>query len=273
MSRSFSTSEAARILGVADSRVRRMVRSGLCQPARTGRHYAFSFRDLVVARAALGLLRADVPPRRVRTALSALRRQLPEERPLSGLRIWADGRRVAVRDGVAAWNPDTGQTVLAFDQEQVQEPLDDLGAPEPGPEVGLLHARREFERGLAREQDDPQEARVAYRLAIELDPELVDAYVNLGRLAHEGGDPGEAARLYHLALERDPGDPVIHFNLGLALEDTRGLPPAASHYEKALELDPTFADAHYNLAGLYRKLGRGSDALRHYLEYKKLTEV
>ncbi len=272
MSRSFSTSEAARILGVADSRVRGMVRSGLCQPARAGRHYAFSFRDLVVARTTLGLLRADVPPRRVRTALSALRRQLPEERPLSGLRIWADGQRVAVRDGAAAWNPETGQTVLAFQQEQLQEPPDELRAP-AGPEVGLLQARREFERGLACEQDDPEEARVAYRRAIELDPELVDAYVNLGRLAHEGGNTGEAVRLYHLALERDPGDPVIHFNLGLALEDTRGLAPAASHYERALELDASFADAHYNLAGLYRKLGRNGDALRHYLEYKKLTEM
>ena len=273
MSRTFSTSEAARILGVAEPRVRRMVRGGLCRPTRQGRRYAFSFRDLVVLRTAVGLLRAEVPPQRVRRALSALRHELPAGRPLSGLRIRADGGQVSVRDGTSAWDPETGQTLFEFDAGEFEEQTDRLGAPQPGPRVGLLQARREFERGLFREQDDPAAARSAYRRAIELDPDLVDAYVNLGRLAFEEGDAREAARLYHLALERDPDDPVVHFNLALALEDTRGVAPAATHYERALELDPGFADAHYNLAGLYRKLGRDGDALRHYLEYRKLTEI
>jgi len=96
--------------------------------------------------------------------------------------------------------------------------------------------------------------------------------VNLGRLAHQSGNAHEAVRLYHHALERSPDDPVIHFNLALALEDWRGAGPAASHYERALALDPSFADAHYNLAGLCEKLGRKTDALRHYSAYRKLTE-
>ena len=50
--------------------------------------------------------------------------------------------------------------------------------------------------------------------ALELDPDLVDAYVNLGRIAHEAGRGLEAIRLYELALERTPEDPVLHFNLG-----------------------------------------------------------
>ena len=67
-------------------------------------------------------------------------------------------------------------------------------------------------------------------------PALVDACVNLGRLAHEAGDAREAARLYHLALERSPEDPIVHFNLALALEDLRAperaldaLPARARH--------------------------------------------
>ena len=46
---------------------------------------------------------------------------------------------------------------------------------------------------------------------------------------------------------------------------------AAACYERALALDPDFADAHYNVAGLYEKLGRSPDALRHYRAYQKLT--
>jgi tetratricopeptide (TPR) repeat protein len=175
-----------------------------------------------------------------------------------------------VREGGAAWHPETGQTLLEFDVDELAERAEQSLTAHAEPR-DPLRARREFERALTREQCDSEAACEGYRCALELDPDLVEAYVNLGRLVHEGGDVKEAARLYHLALERSPEDPVIHFNLAVALEDCQGTTPAVSHYERALELDPDFADAHFNLAGLYEKLGRGSDALRHYLEYKKLT--
>jgi tetratricopeptide (TPR) repeat protein len=270
MSRSFNTAEVARILRTPQERVRSLVRAGLCRPARRGRSYEFSFQDLVVLRAASGLLEQEVPAVRVRRALGALAEQLPEGRPLSGLRIFADGGRVAVREGGASWHPETGQTLLEFDVAELAERVKEtLAAPDLSRDP--LRARREFERALTQEPRDPEAACEAYRRALEFDPDLVEAYVNLGRLEHEAGDVKEAARLYHLALERSPEDPVIHFNLAVALEDCEGTTPAVSHYERALRLDPGFADAHFNLAGLYEKLGRASDALRHYLEYKKLT--
>ncbi len=275
MSRKLSTIDVARILDMKEASVRAMVRSGLCRPTREGRRYSFSFQDLVVLRAAQGLVEKKVPAARVRRVLAALVRELPEDRPLSGLRIYADGRQVAVRDGDASWQPETGQTLLHFEVDPLAERVESLrasarlGAKTGGP---VPRAQREFERALELEDDDPEAARAAYARALELDPTLVDACVNLGRLAHEAGDAREAARLYHLALERTPDDPVVHFNLALALEDTRGAAPAASHYERAIELDPTFADAHFNLAGLCEKLGRQAAALRHYSAYKKLTE-
>lgn len=275
MSRKLSTAEVGRILGMKEASVRAMVRSGLCRPTREGRCYSFSFQDLVVLRAAQGLVEEKVPAARVRGALAALVRELPEERPLSGLRIYADGRQVAVRDGGASWQPETGQTLLNFEVDQLIERVRSLRADaEVGGKARASEprARREFEQALELEDDDPEAARAAYARALELDPTLVDAYVNLGRLAHVAGDAREAARLYHLALERTPDDPVVHFNLALALEDTRGAAPAASHYERAIELDPSFADAHFNLAGLCEKLGRQAAALRHYSAYKKLTE-
>ena len=79
-------------------------------------------------------------------------------------------------------------------------------------------------------------------------------------------------RLYRQALERTPDDPIVHFNLALATEDARGAGAALVHYQRALALDENFADAHFNLAGLYEKLGRGADALRHYHACKKLSD-
>jgi excisionase family DNA binding protein len=271
--RHLSTAEAARILGLSESRVRELVRSGMCTPARHGRRYAFSFQELVVLRTAAGLLARNIPMARVRRALAALVRELPPERSLSGLRIWADGRNVAVRDDGAAWEPETGQAILDFEVDGLAQKVEELRPADAtvSPE-GETHDRAlaEFERAIDLEDHDPAAACDAYGRALALDPNLVDAWVNLGRIAHESGSAAEAVRLYHEALERSPEDPVIHFNLALALEDARGPGPAAAHYERALELDPTFADAHFNLASVCEKLGRGPDALRHYHAYKKL---
>jgi predicted Zn-dependent protease len=274
--RQLSTADAARILGLSEARIRELVRSGLCRPARDGRRYAFTFQELVVLRAAAGLLAQNVPMSRVRRALATLVTELPPDRPVSGLRIFADGKRVAVRDGGTAWEPETGQTLLDFGVDELAERVTELRAghehEKPKDDDSHAQALVEFERGLDLEDDDPSGACTAYGRALELDPDLVDAWVNLGRIAHQAGSAAEAVRLYHHALERSPDDPVIHFNLALALEDARGASPAASHYEKALELDPSFADAHFNLAALCEKLGRKADALRHYHAYKKLIE-
>lgn len=274
MSRNLSTAEVSRILGLPAARIRGIVRSGLCQPGRSGRRYAFSFQDLVVLRTAKGLIDAKVPEARVRLALAAMTQQLSPQRPLSGLRVYADGREVAVCDGDAVWQPATGQTLFAFDVDSLARQAQGvrrarrpaaIGAP-----PGRL-ARAEFERGLDLEDEEPEGAARAYAHALELDPGLVEAYVNLGRLRHESGRAAEAVELYRAALKRAPDDPVVHFNLALALEDSAGAEAAADEYRRALELDPDFADAHYNLAGLCEQLGRPADAIRHYREYKKLS--
>lgn len=276
MSRALSTSEVARILGLAEARVRECVRAGLCRPHRKGRSYTFSFQDVVVLRTAKTLLEKGVPMARVRRALAALGEELGEDRPLSGLRIYADHGHVAVQSEGHSWQPETGQTLLNFEVDALAQLVDDVrGAAPEKPAQGDpgREAQAEFAHALALEADDPGAAAEAYARAIELDPELVDAHVNLGRLVHDAGDPRAAAQLYERALDLCTDDPVIHFNLGLALEDTQGLAPAAAHYERAIALDPSFADAHYNLAGLCEKLGRRTDAVRHYHAYKKLTEA
>lgn len=259
-------------MGLSEAQVREWARLGLCRPARRGRRYAFSFQDLVVLRAARGLLERGVPAVRVRRALAALAAELGD-RPLSGVRIAADGGQVVVREGQTAWHPETGQTLLNFEVDELAEQVAALRSEkhEPGDPEG--EAWLHFERALELEDGDPAAACDEYARALELDPELVDAYVNLGRIAHDTGDPRRAARLYGHALGLAPEDPIIHFNLGLALEDTSGPAAAAACYERALALDPDFADAHFNLAGLCERLGRRVEALRHYRAYQKLTEA
>jgi Tfp pilus assembly protein PilF len=255
-----------------------MARAGLAPRLLRGRALEFGFQDLVLLRTAHGLLKAEVPPRRVRLALTHLARQLAPDRPLSGVRIYADGRQVVARDGRAVWRPDSGQVVFSFEVDDLARcagvvvPVQRRRKRATSPPDTRQEAVAWFERGLALEQDDVAAAGTAYRRALECDPRLGDAYINLGRLAHEGGDIGEAARLYHLALECSPNDAIAHYDLALALEDLHNSNEAVSHYERAIAIDPEFADAHFNVGRLLERLGRCTQAMQHLLTYKKLTD-
>ena len=267
-----STSQAARILGVAESRVRELARaSGLRRP---GGRYRFSFQDLVVLRSARGLMERGIGRTRLQRALDRLSRQLGDRRTLSELRIFADGPSVAVRDDRNSWNVETGQGIFDFapGRPDGRTPELDQARRQRAASAGMSEAQLEIALGLELAESDPAAAAEAYRRALDLDPGMIDAYINLGRIAHDSGDSREAVRIFELALELSPGDPVLHFCQALALEDAFGPIPAIAHYEKVIELDADYADAHFNLAGLYRHQGRGADALRHYRIYKDLTD-
>src|SRR5262245_9644765 len=157
MGRNLSTSEVARILGMKEASIREIVRTGVCRPARRGHRYAFSFQDLVVLRAARGLLEARVPAARVRRALAALARELPEGRPLSGVRIYADGGQVAVCGADGAWQPETGQTCLAFEVDGLARLADAVRAerrPDAAGPGDAARAQLAFERGIDLEDED-----------------------------------------------------------------------------------------------------------------------
>ncbi len=176
-------------------------------------------------------------------------------RTLSGVRVYAEGNRVAVRDESGSWEPETGQVLLDFDVSALAE------ATQP------LHPNSKE----SREEADPKAAADAYREVLDVDPGHIEAHVNLGRLCHEAGELGDAESLYRAAMELCPDDPVVIFNLALVLEDARRFEDACSAYQDVLELDPEFADAHYNLASLYEEeLPDPAAALRHYRAYQKL---
>lgn len=276
----FRTAEVARILNVAPQRIRDLVRAGLCRPTRRGRYYLFSFQDLVVLRTARSLLQQKVPSRRVRRALRELTKQLPAGRPPTGVKVYADGANVAVRYGSTAWHPDSKQMVFLFEVDQLARDARVLAPTHPkGKAPAALQPERAksaalwFERALLlEERHDVVDAAAAYRRALEFDPTMADASINLGRLLHQDGDPREAARLYHDALLHAPGDAVAHYNLALALEDQDRRQEAIAHYEQAVEVAPDFADAHFNLSRLYERMALHRQAVRHLLLYKRLTE-
>jgi tetratricopeptide (TPR) repeat protein len=111
----------------------------------------------------------------------------------------------------------------------------------------------------------------AYRRALELDPDLADAHLNLGRLLHEAGHLAAAESHYRQALAIEPEDALAAYNLGVALQDQQRPREAAAAYRHAIALDPELADAHFNLSGVYEQLGDKAAAFRHLRTYRSLT--
>ena len=260
--------EVARLLGLSVGQVRSYVRAGFLDPSRGPRgELRFSFHDLVVLRAAQGLVQARIPARRVKRALAKLRGELPEGRSLRDVHIHAEGDRIVVGEGGRQWSADDGQVLFDFATAALARKV----APIARRAAEAEDAADWYERGCDLEEADPEGAREAYERALRLDPAHAEAHVNLGRLLHEAGEAGLAAEHYGAALQGRPADATAAFNLGVALEDLGRRQEAIRAYEQAIAVDPSCADAHYNLSRLYEHVGRGAPALRHLRAYRTLT--
>ena len=271
----YSTKEVAKLLELDVARVRSMVKAGFLSPARQGRELYFTFQDLVLLRTAKGLVDARIAPARVKRVLALLKEQLPNGRPLTAVAIAAEGNRVVVRDGSIRWNPEDGQALFNFEVAELARrvaPLAREQADEVREQPAGQSAEDWYSVGCTLEVCAPEEARDAYRRAIELDPAHADAHLNLGRLLHEARELGAAEAHYRIALECDPENATASYNLGVVLQDAGRADEAASAYEATLSLDGRYADAHYNLSQLYERLGRPMLALRHLKAYKAILD-
>jgi len=288
---SFSTREVADLLGSSPEQVRRLARSALIEADR-GPHgrFVFSFQDVSLLRTALKLAEARIPPRRIRVALSELRRQVPEERPLSAIAVAVDGDEVIARDERSVWNPESGQTHFdfmaaplgadapAFDSDrptfeiipaseteaEAGEPADD----EPG--ADKRGAEDWYQLGCSLEDAAVDEAESAFRKALAIMPAHRGAHLALGYLLHQSDRLDEAVQHYRLAADADEADGLAVFNLGVALEDLECPEEATRAYERAVAADPELADAHYNLGRLYEEAGERAGAFEHFRSYKHL---
>jgi tetratricopeptide (TPR) repeat protein len=264
----YSARDVAGLLGLSVGQVRSYVREGFLAPVRGARgQLRFSFQDVVLLRAAKGLLGAEIASGRVKRALRKLKAQLPADRPLTAVAIGAEGNRIVVRDGGSRWNPESGQVLFDFNVAELAETMADVA-----PLRGQQDAAHWFARGCALESSDPKAAIDAYLRALEHDVEHADTHVNLGRLLHEGGRLREALAHYQLAAAARPGDPVALFNCGVALEDLGQVEEAIAAYRGAIAADRAQADAHFNLARLYERTGHHEAAARHLRAYRNLVE-
>ncbi|MFW6085336.1 MAG: tetratricopeptide repeat protein [Gemmatimonadota bacterium] len=271
----YSTTEVAELLGISPARVRRLARSADLDPGRTpGAPYTFGFRDLVLLRTAVALEESGVTAHRLLRSIRALGRQLPPERSLTALRITSDTGEVVAVDDELAWDVESGQTRMRL-EASTDEPVTEISRRRPRRRGEERAPRPEdwYELGCALQAEDPGQAEHAFRQALEGDPELADAAVNLGWLLHERGETRAAEAEYRRALSAEPEHPTAAYNLGVALEDRGETEAAREWYLVAIDGDPLLADAYYNLSRLYERVGDRAAALRYLRSYSELVRI
>lgn len=96
-----------------------------------------------------------------------------------------------------------------------------------------------------------QVAAASYERAIELEPELVGAHVNLGSVYDELGLLDDALHSYQAALELEPNEDRTLCNMGNVFFKKRQYEKAIEYFDKALEVNPKSQLAHYNMAILF----------------------
>ncbi len=265
----YSLREIQSILALSKTVIDGLVAAGFVSPSRgKRREYRFTFQDLVLLRTAYSLQAAQIPPRKIVQSLQRLRATLPEELPLTGLRITAVGSEIVVRDGALQRQVDSGQLLMDFDVAASAGTLA-IHAAKVQP-AAADESVDWFRRGVELEGVDSAQAEEAYRRAIAQAPDNTDPVLNLGVMLCDAGRHGDAIGLYLQALDKQPQEPLLHFNLAVALEDAGRAEEALGSYACCTQLAPKFADAHFNAARLHEQLGHATQAIRHYSEYRRL---
>lgn len=156
---------------------------------------------------------------------------------------------------------------------------------------------------VLKETGDTAEAIVQFQKATREDPNLIDAWINLGQLLEATNDP-EAGRYLDAGLEVQPNNiPLIHakaqflarnyqeeaaketyrrlirlnpdyteayYDLGLLYLDQDSLAKAADHFDIAIKTNPRFQRAYFYL-GLTKELLESFEDAKHY--YSQATTL
>lgn len=112
-----------------------------------------------------------------------------------------------------------------------------------------------------------EDARTAFRHAIEYDPGVPQNYFDLALVDLAEKRYPDASKSLETFLHLDPMNAEAHMLLGHAYHNQNQTAPAIEQFRKALALNPALPLAHYHLGFAYQSLGNLPSALEQfYLE-------
>lgn len=123
---------------------------------------------------------------------------------------------------------------------------------------------------MALREGDLEAAGARLNLALEYNPEFVEAATNLGLVELQRGNLTRARQLLNRAKRLNPDLAEPHHGLGVLAEREYRPDLAQEHYQDALAVNPGFVPARANLAALFLEDARYEDAL---VQFRRLYEV
>jgi membrane associated rhomboid family serine protease/regulator of sirC expression with transglutaminase-like and TPR domain len=119
-----------------------------------------------------------------------------------------------------------------------------------------------YNRGVDyQERDELAPAIEAYTQALDLDPELVQAYVNRGLAYFRQGQLGPAIADFDRAIDLDPREGLAYYNRGLAYATAGQYEQALHDLSAAIQSDPGNADLYFFRGAVYAELGAREAAI------------
>ena len=244
----------ARYRSLREDHLRYLVKCGVIRPIlRTNADTYFAFPDLAVIRQANDELGQGAGFRSVVRGLIALR----HGQMAFDFRLDAAPAKILTlhRRNAEPSRPGRSAQVAAGEYDRV-------GAEEYFRQASALDAG---------DESSLDEAAAAYRKALELDPYLVAALINLANIHYSRDELAEAQALYDRAIGVGSDFFEAHFNLGNIHHDLGRFSEAQACYEEALRLNPLYADTHFYLAVTLEKLDQSGEARAHWRAYQQLA--
>jgi tetratricopeptide (TPR) repeat protein len=245
----------ARYRSLREDHVRYLVKCGVLRPVlRTNADTFFAFPDLAVIRQASEGLNEGAPFRSIVRSLMASRQgQLELDFRLDATPARIIALRRPARSGPAPTTGDGSSWTAADATARAEELFRLASALDDGNDASM------------------DEAAATYRKALELDPYLVAAVINLANIHYSRDELVEAQALYERAISLEPDFFEAHFNLGNIYHDLARFPEAQACYREALRLNTLYADAHFYLAVTFEKMGLSQEARPHWRAYQQLA--
>ena len=119
-------------------------------------------------------------------------------------------------------------------------------------------------------KDEAEKAIENYKKAIEINPNLADAYVGLGTIYLDDEQVDEAIKYFKRAIEINPAYIAAYLNLGATYEYNDQLDEAIVSYEKTIEINPRIVRVYVSLGDLYLQKGDRDKAIK---AYEKIIEL
>ena len=246
----------ARYRALREDHLRYLVKCGVLRPVlRTNADTFFAFPDLAIIKQANdGFVQGLTFRSVVRTLIAARQGQLEFDFRLDA----APAKIITLRRPETARRPEPAKTPI--------------GGQAATRDTQLAEEYFRVASALDEGDDSTQdEAAAAYRKALELDPYLVAALINLANIHYSCDELAEAQALYERAIGLESNFFEAHFNLGNIYHDLGRFPEAQACYREALRLNPFYADAHFYLAVTFEKMGLSQDARPHWRSYQQLA--